>query len=49
MMMISGNVFGFDAEWRVVWKHQRPTALVQICDGKMILLLHLFYMECKHE
>ncbi|KAI8056887.1 ribonuclease H-like domain-containing protein [Syncephalis plumigaleata] len=46
MQSLSGNVFGFDAEWRVAWgRPQRPTALVQICDGNIIALLHLIHME----
>ncbi|KAI9593063.1 hypothetical protein BDF19DRAFT_424791 [Syncephalis fuscata] len=46
MQTLSGNVFGFDAEWRIAWHGpQRPTALVQICDGQMVALLHLVHME----
>ena len=45
-----GNVFGFDAEWRIAWRGpQRPTALVQICDAQTVALLHLVHMEGKRE
>ncbi|KAJ3340988.1 hypothetical protein HDU93_005852 [Gonapodya sp. JEL0774] len=45
---LEGERFGLDIEWRVLYRKNvapRKVALMQICDAKTILLLHIFYMS----
>lgn len=55
LMLLKGDVVGFDMEWPVAYRAQKgvagarkledKTALVQVCDDKMVLLLHLSKMR----
>jgi hypothetical protein len=41
---------GFDMEWRAVFRSNAPerrTALIQICDKHIILLVHISSMKSK--
>ncbi len=47
---LKGPVMGFDLEWVVLFRKGRSamshrTALVQICDARMILLVHVSAMK----
>ena len=55
LMLLQGDVVGFDMEWPVSYRAQKgvsgarkltdKTALVQVCDDKLVLLLHLSKMR----
>ena len=55
--LLQGDVVGFDMEWPVNYRRFKgttsaqylpgQTALVQVCDEKMVLLLHLSKMTCE--
>jgi hypothetical protein len=55
--LLQGDVVGFDMEWPVNYRRFKgaasaqylpgQTALVQVCDDKMVLLLHLSKMNCE--
>jgi len=55
--LLKGDVVGFDMEWPVNYRRYKgstkptkldvKTALIQICDDKIVLLLHLSKMRCE--
>ncbi|RUS23284.1 ribonuclease H-like domain-containing protein [Endogone sp. FLAS-F59071] len=47
LALFCSNVLGMDLEWRAIFKsgQQSKTALLQLCDGKSIMLLQVCRME----